>query len=102
MKNRLFTYENGLLVLLSVSFGLVFIDRFALVYLSPFIATDLNLNNAQLGLLVAALSTTWAISCYFTTAWAEVNNKKKSVFITAVILFSLASITSGLAMKGLR
>ena len=97
MKNRLFTYENGLLALLSVSFGLVFIDRFALVYLSPFIATDLNLNNAQLGLLVAALSTTWAISCYFTTAWAEVNNKKKSVFITAVILFSLASITSGLA-----
>ena len=97
MKNRLFTYENGLLSLLSVSFGLVFIDRFALVYLSPFIAKDLNLNNTQLGLLVAALSTTWAISCYFTTAWAEANNKKKSVFITAVILFSLASITSGLA-----
>ena len=67
------------------------------MYLSPLIAKDLNLNNTQLGLLVAALSTTWAISCYFTTAWAEVNNKKKSVFITAVILFSLASITSGLA-----
>jgi MFS family permease len=97
MKKGLFTYENGLLALLSVTFGLVFIDRFALVYLSPFIAKDLNLNNTQVGMLVSALGITWALSGYFTTAWAEKNNKKKTVFITSVILFSLASITSGLA-----
>jgi MFS family permease len=97
MKKGLFTYENGLLALLSVTFGLVFIDRFALVYLSPFIAKDLNLNNTQVGMLVSALGITWALSGYFTTAWAEKNNKKKIVFITSVILFSLASITSGLA-----
>jgi MFS family permease len=93
----LFTYENGLLALLSVTFGLVFIDRFAIVYLSPFIAKDLNLSNTQVGMLVSALGITWALSGYFTTAWAEARNKKKSVFIAAVILFSLASITSGLA-----
>jgi MFS family permease len=97
MKKGLFTYENGLLALLSVTFGLVFIDRFALVYLSPFIAKDLNLNNTQIGMLVSALGITWAISGYFTTAWAEKNNKKKAVFIAAVVLFSVASITSGLA-----
>jgi MFS family permease len=97
MKKGLFTYENGLLALLSVTFGLVFVDRFALVYLSPFIAKDLNLNNTQIGMLVSALGITWAISGYFTTAWAEKNNKKKAVFIAAVVLFSVASITSGLA-----
>ncbi len=96
MKKSLLSYENGLLVLLSVTFGLVFVDRFALVYLSPFIAKDLGLNNTQIGLLVAALSISWAISGYFTTAWAEAKNKKKTVFIASVILFSLASITSGL------
>jgi MFS family permease len=94
---KLLNYENGLLALLSVTFGLVFIDRFALVYLSPFIAKDLNLNNTQLGLLVSALSVTWALSGYFTTAWAEKNNKKKIVFVISVILFSIASVTSGLA-----
>ena len=97
MKKTFFNYENGLLALLSVTFGLVFIDRFALVYLSPFIAKDLGLNNTQIGLLVSALSITWAISGYFTTAWAEAKNKKKAVFIASVILFSLASITSGFA-----
>jgi predicted MFS family arabinose efflux permease len=97
MKKGLFTYENGLLALLSVTFGLVFVDRFALVYLSPFIAKDLHLNNTQIGMLVSALGITWAISGYFTTAWAEAHNKKKVVFIAAVVLFSLASIISGLA-----
>jgi MFS family permease len=94
---KIFTYENRLLLLLSVTFGLVFIDRFALVYLSPFIAKDLHLTNTQVGLLVSALGITWALSGYFTTAWAERKNKKKIVFIISVILFSLASITSGLA-----
>jgi MFS family permease len=97
MKKGLLTYENGLLALLSVTFGLVFVDRFALVYLSPFIAKDLHLSNTQVGMLVSALGITWALSGYFTTAWAEAQNKRKAVFIAAVILFSLASITSGLA-----
>lgn len=97
MKKGIFNYENGLLALLSVTFGLVFIDRFALVYLSPYLVRDLHLNNTQLGLLVAALSLAWAVSGYFTTAWAEANHRKKAVFVTSVVLFSLASITSGLA-----
>jgi predicted MFS family arabinose efflux permease len=96
MKKSIFNYENGLLMLLSVTFGLVFVDRFALVYLTPYIAKDLNLSNTQIGILVSALSLTWALSGYFSTAWAEANNKKKSVFIGAVILFSVCSISSGL------
>jgi MFS family permease len=97
MRQRFFNYENGLLTLLSITFGLVFIDRFALVYLSPYLARDLQLNNTQLGMLVAALSLAWAVSGYFTTAWAEGNDRKKAVFLVCVALFSLASITSGLA-----
>lgn len=65
-----FTYENGLLALMCVTFGLVFVDRFALVYLSPFIVKDLGLNNTQVGMLVSALGITWAVLGYFATAWA--------------------------------
>ena len=96
-RGGLFTYENRLLALMCVTFGLVFVDRFALVYLSPFIVKDLGLNNTQVGMLVSALGITWAVSGYFTTAWAESRNKKKVVFIVSVVLFSVASITSGLA-----
>jgi MFS family permease len=97
MKNKLFTYENKLLVLMSITFGLVFVDRMALTYLSPFLIKDLKLNNAQLGMLVSGLSLTWAISGYLSTSWAEKNNKKKVVFVGAVVLFSLSSISSALA-----
>ena len=83
-RGGLFTYENGLLALMCVTFGLVFVDRFALVYLSPFIVKDLGLNNTQVGMLVSALGITWALSGYLTTSWAESRNKKKVVFIASV------------------
>jgi MFS family permease len=95
--NKLLSYENKLLALMSVTFGLVFMDRMAVAYLSPFIIKDLSLNNTQIGLLVSGLSFTWAFSGYFLTAWSEANNKKKIVFISSVIIFSLCSISSGLA-----
>ena len=95
--NQLLTYENGLLAVMSITFGLVFVDRFALVYLSPFIAKDLLLNNTQIGILASALSLTWALSGYFATAWAEAKNKKKIVFIISTVLFSVCSISSGFA-----
>ena len=97
MKNRFFNYENGLLALLSITFGLVFIDRFALVYLSPYLVRDFQLNNTQIGLLVSALSLAWAVSGYFITARAEAGNRKKTVFLACVVLFSLSSISSGWA-----
>lgn len=96
MKKPILNYENGLLILLSITFGLVFVDRFALIYLTPYIAKDLHLNNTQIGILASALSLTWAISGYFSTSWAEANNKKKIVFVTSVVLFSICSISSGL------
>lgn len=95
--NKLLSYENKLLALMSITFGLVFMDRMAVAYLSPFIIKDLSLNNTQIGLLVSGLSFTWAFSGYFLTAWSEANNKKKIVFVLSVIIFSLCSISSGLA-----
>jgi MFS family permease len=97
MKKTHFSYENGLLILMCITFGLVFFDRFALVYLSPFIVKDLGLNNTQIGVLVGSLSLAWAISGYFTTAWAEANNHKKTVFLVSTVLFSVCSIFSGFA-----
>ena len=46
-QKRLFTYENAALVMLGATFALVFVDRLALNYIFPFIATDLHLGPAQ-------------------------------------------------------
>uniref|UniRef100_UPI003751049D MFS transporter n=1 Tax=Emticicia sp. TaxID=1930953 RepID=UPI003751049D len=97
MKKRLFFYENGIVILMALTFGCLFFDRLALNFLMPYVAKDLNLNNTQIGLLAGALSLAWAVSSFFSTAWAENNNKKKLVFVVAVFVFSVCSFGSGLA-----
>ncbi len=99
MKKGLFTYENGIVLLMALTFGCLFFDRLALNFLMPYVAKDLQLNNTQIGLLAGALSLAWAFSSFFSTAWAETNNKKKLVFIAAVITFSLCSFGSGWAVS---
>lgn len=99
MKRRLFTYENGIVLLMALTFGCLFFDRLALNFLMPYVAKDLQLDNTQIGLLAGGLSLAWAFSSFFSTAWAEVNNKKKIVFVFAVFLFSACSFSSGFAVS---
>ena len=95
---KIFTYENGIVSLMSLTFGVLFFDRLALNYLVPYVAKDLTLNNLQIGLLAAGLSLAWAFSSYFTTAWSESRNKNKITFIIAIFIFSICSFGSGLAI----
>ena len=97
MKKSIFTYENRIVLLMALTFGCLFFDRLALNFLMPFVSKDLGLNNTQIGLLAGGLSLAWAFSSFFTTAWAEANNKKKLVFVIAVFVFSFCSFGSGLA-----
>ncbi|GAB2632155.1 MFS transporter [Emticicia sediminis] len=97
MKKGIFSYENGTVLLMALTFGCLFFDRLALNFLMPYVSKDLSLNNTQIGLLAGALSLAWAVSSFFSTAWAESKNKKKIVFIVAVFVFSICSFGSGLA-----
>lgn len=97
MKKGIATYENGIVLIMALTFGCLFFDRLALNFLMPYVSKDLNLSNTQIGLLAGALSLAWAFSSFFSTAWAEAKNKKKSVFVIAVFVFSVCSFGSGLA-----
>ena len=90
-------YENRLLFVLSLSFGFVFFDRNAMSFLAPFVAQDLNLSNTQIGLLVSALSLTWAVSGYLLGARSDRSGRRKAYLLVAVIVFSACSFISGLA-----
>jgi predicted MFS family arabinose efflux permease len=98
-RGGLFTYENGLLLLLGLTFGFLFFDRNAASYLAPFIAEDLKLNNTQIGLLGSALSVTWAISAYAFGAWSDRTGVRKPFLLASVLSFSLCSFLSGVAQS---
>ena len=91
------TYENGILLLLGTSFGLVFFDRNTINYLATDIVTELGLSIEQLNLLGSGLSVAWALSAYFVGAWSDRVGVRKPFVLGSIILFSLCSALSGVA-----
>ncbi len=96
-RSRLFSYENGILLLLGLTFGFLFFDRNAAGFLAPFIAPDLKLTNWQIGFITSGLSITWAISAYVFGAWSDRSGIRKPFLIACVLAFSACSFLSGLA-----
>lgn len=92
-------YQTRLMILLTLSFGFVFLDRNAFSYLAPFIAPDLGLNYSQLGWLTSALSFTWAVSGYLVSRLSDTTGKRKSLLVAAFVVFSFSSMLSGLAQN---
>jgi MFS family permease len=95
--SRWFTYENGILLLLGFTFGLVFFDRNAINLLMPQIITELGLSNTQVGLLGSGLSAAWAVSAYAIGAWSDRRGLRKPFLLVTTLVFSLMSSLSGLA-----
>lgn len=77
--------------------GLVFFDRMAITFLFPFMVTDLDLTNFQIGILGAAVSFAWAVSGPLVGFIADKNQKRKIILILLVVVFSLISFAQGLA-----
>ena len=96
-KSKVFTYENGLLLLLGFTFGIVFFERNAIGPLASYIINDLHLNQAQIGILGSGLSLAWAISAYAIGAWSDRSGLRKPFLLVSVVVFSLCSALSGIA-----
>jgi MFS family permease len=96
-RRGLLTYENALVLILGMTFGIVFFDRQAASNLMIFIKPDLHLSDTQVGAIVSALSFTWAISAYLVGLISDRTGKRKPILILCVIGFSICSAISGAA-----
>ena len=89
-------YECRAVLLLSLSFGLVGLDRWILGPLFPAIMADLKLSYAQLGTLVGGLGLAWGV---FAILIGNVSDRigRRKVLLPALVLFSALSGGAGLA-----
>jgi predicted MFS family arabinose efflux permease len=87
-------YEAGLVVLVFLTWGTVFLDRMSLVYLAPFLAPELRLSHQQVGLLVSALALAWAFSSLVFGAISD-RIGRRPILVPAVLFFSIMSWLSG-------
>jgi MFS transporter, ACS family, hexuronate transporter len=90
-------YQWLLIALLSFNFGVVFFDRNALSFLTPFIQPELKLTNTQIGLFASALSFSWAVAGLFIGWLSDKLGKRKILLVISTLVFSLSSVLSGLA-----
>lgn len=91
------TYENGIILLLFLTFGFLFMDRLSITFLFPFIKQDLHITQTEVGLLVSILSITWAVSGYVFSSVSDLVGSRKKILVPTTIAFSLFSFMSGLA-----
>jgi MFS family permease len=90
-------YENGLLAMMCMTFGFVFFDRMAIVFMFPYIVKDIALTNTQMGMLTSVLSLMWAASGYLIGAYADRSGSRKTILVAMVTVFSVCSFLSGMA-----
>ncbi len=89
-------YEWKIILVLSLTFGLVGLDRFILPVLFPAFMDELGLTYQDLGNLVGILAVFWGLSA-FAMGFLSDRVGRRKVLIPAVIVFSLMSAFSGLA-----
>ncbi len=89
-------YEFKAVLVLSICFGLVGLDRFIINPLFPVIAKDLGLNYKDIGLISAALALAWGVAAIFSGRLAD-RVGVKAVLVPSVLAFSILVGLGGLA-----
>lgn len=89
------SYEWKIILALSVTFGLVGLDRFILPVLFPVFMGELGLTYEDLGNLVGILAVFWGLSA-FAMGFLSDRVGRRKVLVPAIIVFSLMSAFSGM------
>ena len=90
------SYEWKAVLVLSLAFGLVGLDRFILPPLFPAMRADLGLDYQDVGNLVGILGIAWGVSAIFVGNLSD-RLGRRNVLVPAVVVFSLLSVFSGMA-----
>ena len=89
------SYEWKIILALSVTFGLVGLDRFILPVLFPVFMGELGLTYGDLGNITGILAVFWGISA-FAMGFLSDRVGRRNVLIPAIVVFSLMSALSGM------
>lgn len=88
--------EFRTVIVLSLGFGLVGIDRFLISTLYPVIARDLHLDYGDIGIITGALAIAWGISALLMGNLSDRIGRRR-VLVASMVIFSLLIGASGLA-----
>lgn len=85
------SYENRLLVILTLGGAVAALDAQSLFFLSPFVVDSLGLNNAQIGVLSSVVLLSWSISGYVIGHLSDRTGRRKPWLVCTFVLFAMCS-----------
>lgn len=89
-------YEVSVIAVLTLCASLVFLNRVGIAFLFPTIKPQLDLNNAQLGQLMAATSVAWAISSVGGSLISDaLAIRPRVLLVLCVVMFSIVGALGG-------
>jgi MFS transporter, ACS family, hexuronate transporter len=91
-------YQTMLVGLLGLNMGFVVLDRAAFGLLAPMIQPEFSLSNSQVGIVTGILGAAWALSSFGLARAADLTGRSKLLLVSGTVIFSFASISSGLAL----
>jgi len=91
-------YELNVVILLTLGFGLVGLDRWIIAPLFPAMMKDLGLNYQDLGNLIGALGLAWGVFAVVAGGLSDRLGRRK-VLVPAIIGFSILSGLAGIAQS---
>ena len=94
---RALSYENRLLLILTLGGAVAALDAQSLFYLSPFVATSLGLNNTQVGVVSSVVLLSWSISGYVIGRLSDRSGRRKPWLVATFVMFAACSFLSGIA-----
>jgi MFS family permease len=83
--------------MLCLAWGIVSFEYAGINFLLPFIAPDLKLSNAQIGILVSVFWLPFGLSSYLTGELSDRAGRRKRLLVITLLVFSVVSILSGFA-----
>jgi predicted MFS family arabinose efflux permease len=95
-KSKPQSYEFTIVVLLALLWGILILNRFAIMYLFPFIIDEFKITYAQAGALTSVLALTFAFSTWFSGGLSD-RFGRKIILIPTTIFFCITSWFSGFA-----
>lgn len=97
-EKRFWSYENKMVILCMLCFGLTMLDRFAIANMATFMMPELGMTNTDLGLVMSAFALAWGISGYLGSVLSDLTENKKLVLLACMLAFSVCSFLSGVAI----
>jgi predicted MFS family arabinose efflux permease len=85
-------YENKVILLFFFAWGFLFLDRASINFIYPTILEDLELTNAQVGIINMGFTIAWAVSSIIFSSLADKSQNLKKWLMVTGILTSLCGL----------